>query len=331
VPGTSSDAPGVRLDLDAVTLSAWRLVKDASEVVQCRIAAELEETTGLQLEWYAVLLQIYEYGEDGRLPQHALEQHIRLSQSGISRMVSKMQDAGLLKRVPVPHDRRLVYVVLTPHGRDVFLRATPIHHAAVQRHFGDWLSEAEVIPITSGLGKVVNATVDPEAAQHDDRLDQLMAFGQSVLSLTSDAVTVTDAVVVRDALEPLLLSDAARHVTPTAISDLRAALARMTASLESPGDFFRADWDLHRVLAALCQNKVLRTAYLALLDIVSSHLDTVVATSNLPQYLSERLIVHARLVDAVASGDQEAVLASAQAHHFSSVQSRLVDTPSDPA
>ncbi|WP_051574999.1 FCD domain-containing protein [Mycobacterium sp. URHB0044] len=328
---TSRDTTGAQLDLDALTLSAWRLVQDASEAVEARIAAELEETTGLLLEWYGILLHVYEFGEDGRLPQHALERYLRLSQSGISRMVSKMQAAGLLQRVPIPHDRRNVYVVLTERGRDVFLRATPVHHAAVQRHFGDWLSKKELTAVTSGLGKVVTATVDPKAAEHDDRLDQLMSFGQSVLSLTSDAVTVSDAVVVRDALEPLVLSDAARHVTPAAVTDLRAAVSRMTTLIDSPEDFFRADWDLHRVIAGLCQNKVLRTTYLALLDVVSSHLDTVVTTSNLPQYLTERLAVHARLVDAVASGDSAAVSAAAQAHHFSSVRYRLVDGSSHTA
>lgn len=77
-------------DLDATTLTTWRNVRDAGEVVVSRISAEMENQSGLSLYWYGILLHIYEGGEDGRLPQRELERHLYLSQSGISRMVSKM-------------------------------------------------------------------------------------------------------------------------------------------------------------------------------------------------------------------------------------------------
>jgi hypothetical protein len=72
---------------------------------------------------------------------------------------------------------------------------------------------------------------------------------------------------------------------------------------------------------------VLRATYLALLEIVSSHMDSVVPTTNFTPYLYERLTIDAQLVDAVACGDSEQVRAAARMHNFTDVRSRLVDTP----
>jgi DNA-binding FadR family transcriptional regulator len=55
-------------------------------------------------------------------------------------------------------------------------------------------------------------------------------------------------------------------------------------------------------------------------------MDDVVPTSNLTQYLYERLAVHARLVDAVANGDERLVAQAAEEHHFTSARTRLTDT-----
>jgi DNA-binding MarR family transcriptional regulator len=320
VSGSSHQA-GTTRDLDSTRLAAWRAVRDASDAVVERISAEMERAAGLSLEWYGVLLHLYEDGE-GVLPQHVLERHSRLSQSGISRMVSKMEQAGLIRRRPSERDRRNLDVVLTDHGSDIFLRATPGHHAAVQSHFGDWLSDDEAVTVASGLQKVIGAA---DGDREQPELDQLLAFGESVLTLKSDTVVVRDATNTRDALEPLLLQDAARNVSTTTINELREQVTRMSGLIGAPEEFFRADWDLHRKLAGCCHNDILRTVYLKLLDILSDHVDSVVPTGNLEHYLYERLAIHAQIVEAVASRDEEQVAAAAHAHHFTSIRSRLVE------
>lgn len=312
-------------DLDAARLAAWRAVRDAGDTVLERISADLERSSGLPLDWYGVLLHLYR-SDDGRLPQHELERQSRLSQSGVSRMLSRMQQAGLVDRSPSQRDRRNLDVVLTDHGRDIFLRATPGHHAAVQAHFGAWLDDNETATIIRGLRKVVNA--DDEGRHGvETELDQLLAFGDSVLDLRSDAVVVGDAVRTRDALEPALLQDAAKYITRDGVDQLRAIVARMSCLIDAPEAFFTADWDLHRTLAAHCHNDILRTVYLALLDILSSHVSSVVPTANLKPYLYQRLAIHARIVDAVAGGDPDQVAAAAHAHHFTDVRSRLINRP----
>lgn len=316
-------APSKPADLDAARLAAWRAVCGANDASVERISTEMEGASGLPLEWYNTLLHLFQC-EPGPVSQQELERHSRLSQSGVSRMVTKMQDSGLLRRRPSQRDRRNVDVVLTDHGRDVFLRATPEHHAAVQRHFGTWLNDEEVAVINAALSKVIGASED-EREQGGTELDQLLAFGESVMSLKSDTVIVADAIRTRDALEPLMLQDAARHITERGVHEARELVTRMSRLVESPEEFFSADWDLHRKLAEFSHNEILKTVYLSLLDILHKHMRSVVPTGNLPSYLYERLAIHARLVDAVAEGDEEQVAAAAHAHHFTNARSRLVN------
>lgn len=74
-------------------------------------------------------------------------------------------------------------------------------------------------------------------------------------------------------------------------------------------------------------NEILKTIYGRLLDIASTHVSTVVPMINLEQYLNQRLAIHARIVNAVADGDEEKVAAAAHVHRFTTARSRLVDSP----
>jgi DNA-binding MarR family transcriptional regulator len=317
---------GASAQLDSVVLVAWRNVQDASDIVRSRVADELESATGLPLEWYSLLLHIYETGH-GSMAQNALSEHSRLSQSGISRAVSRMEAEGLVSRAAAAHDRRNVQIELTAKGRDVFLRATPVHNAAVARHFGDRIGAKDVTQISSSLRRITNDATDGQAedAAHQ-RLDQLVSFGESLLAITSDVMAVADAIRVRDALELPLLADVARNLPTSAVAELRAAVARMATALGSPEGFFRADWDLHRSLAQHCRNTLLRGIYLRLLDIISNRAAAVEPTNNLPEYLSKRLAIHALMVEAVVSGDIAAVESAAHEHHFTSSNGALIDS-----
>jgi DNA-binding MarR family transcriptional regulator len=86
------------------------------------VASELESATGLPLEWFETLLHIYA-ADEARVQQQDLGRYSGLSQSAISRMVSKMQDGGLIRREQMPEDRRNLFVLLTDAGRDALLRA----------------------------------------------------------------------------------------------------------------------------------------------------------------------------------------------------------------
>jgi DNA-binding MarR family transcriptional regulator len=292
-------------------LAAWRSLRRAKDLVASHVARDLEAATGLPLDGYLTLLAIHEAG--GSLPQAALPEVSGLSQSGVSRMVARMSAAGLVARETVEGDRRGVRLSLSARGREQLLRATPAHNEAVQRRLD--LTEAEARRLATVLGRVAGASPDDEPADVAV-LDRLVDFGESLLALSANTVVLSDAMRVREALEFELVSDVARHLPRSAVSDLRAAVAAMATRMSDPDAFFRADWDLHRVLAGHCENPVLREIYLRLLDVVVTGEPVVVPTANLPGYFAERLAIHARLIEAVIAADESALRVAVDEHRF---------------
>ncbi len=55
------------------------------------------------------------------------------SRSNATRMVRRLEDQGLVTSERDTQDRRLVLVSLTPKGRQKYLEAEKLHHAAVMR------------------------------------------------------------------------------------------------------------------------------------------------------------------------------------------------------
>lgn len=318
---------GGRQGLDEARLSAWRRLLDVGEMVAGHVASELESATGLPLEWFETLLHIYE-ADEARVQQQELGRYSRLSQSAISRMVSRMQDGGLIRREQMSEDRRNLYVMLTDFGRDALLRAAPIYNTAVQDQFGRWLSDSEAATLNTALEKVRAPTAETRGEIEHRSLDNVVSFGQTVLSVTSESMAVGDAIFVRASLEPLILMDAARHITTDGINELRAIITRMSLLVNDPEQFFRADWDLHRAISSHCRNTVLREIYVALLDFAESHVVEVMPAGEVQSYIYERLATHARIVDAVASGDPARARAAGHAHsHVDGERASRYDPP----
>ena len=59
---------------------------------------------------------------------------VSLTTGGVTRLVDRMAEAGLVARQNCPNDRRSIHVVLTPQGRAVLERAIAAHVDSIDRH-----------------------------------------------------------------------------------------------------------------------------------------------------------------------------------------------------
>lgn len=146
----------------------------------------------------------------------------------------------------------------------------------------------------------------------------MVRLGNSVLALDAEATSVADAVRIRDALEPLLIADASWHSSQAEIAQYRAEIAAMaeaTTALDADG-FLRANWRLHKLFAQVSPSPMLRSIYLALLDMIEEHTLTVlpIREKPLPEVVAERYQVHADLVEAIARHDEPDVARLIAAH-----------------
>lgn len=142
----------------------------------------------------------------------------------------------------------------------------------------------------------------------------LVRLGRKMLELSGDSVPVSDCLVMRDALEPLLAREAMRHRTEADIADLRRLVGEMAAAeAESGVGYLAANWALHRRIAEITPNKILQHTYVSLLEFVETRLRGVTSDEPTARHV-DGPAVHRELVEAIAAGDPDRLDTAAAAH-----------------
>jgi DNA-binding MarR family transcriptional regulator len=138
--------------LSSERLLAWRLYFESALALTDVLDAELERDAGIPLRWYDVLVHLEEFPEGLRMNE--LAARILYSKSGFTRVVDRLEEAGLVQRVRPDNDRRSILVVLTDEGRATIEEARRLHHHAIGEHFSQHLSDDDVAALTQALEKV---------------------------------------------------------------------------------------------------------------------------------------------------------------------------------
>ena len=133
-------------------LRCWRLFFESALALQNVLDTELEHQTGITLRWYDVLVHLEESPQG--IPMSELAARILHSKSGFTRVVDRMEDAGLVRRVRPEHDRRTILVVLTDAGTEMMRRARRYHREGIEHHFSQYLTDNEIKTLTRALEKV---------------------------------------------------------------------------------------------------------------------------------------------------------------------------------
>jgi DNA-binding MarR family transcriptional regulator len=84
-----------------------------------------------------------------------LADDLLLSRGGVTRLIGRMEDAGLVRREVPPHDRRATYAHITDKGREAFERALPIHVSKVHEYFHQHLDDEELAALTRIMAKIL--------------------------------------------------------------------------------------------------------------------------------------------------------------------------------
>jgi len=123
--------------------------------VSAALEDRLAENRGLPLPWYQVLVELRLAG--GSLRMHQLAELATLSRSGTTRLVDRIEAAGLVERRVCPTDRRGLEVILTAKGREVQAGAAPLVLRGIGQHFGRHLDDAQARTLMGLLEEVVEA------------------------------------------------------------------------------------------------------------------------------------------------------------------------------
>jgi len=136
--------------LNPAELRAWTAFFDAQASLLRRLEAELVKKEDMTLAEFDVLIQLA-MAPDRRVRMTELSERVRLSRSGLTRLVDRLVEAGLLTRWHCQSDRRGTFAVLTPSGVDRVRRARPVHLRGVGRHFVERLSPDQLAAVAEAL------------------------------------------------------------------------------------------------------------------------------------------------------------------------------------
>jgi DNA-binding MarR family transcriptional regulator len=140
----------------SVHLQAWHALLRAQAGVASNLERELMAAEGLPLAWFEALL-VLDQAPDGALRLQRLMDTVLMTKSGVSRLVDRMEAAGLVARSGCPSDRRGAFAVITELGREKLHRATPIHSGGIDRHLAKVLDAEEAARLRDALSAVADA------------------------------------------------------------------------------------------------------------------------------------------------------------------------------
>jgi DNA-binding MarR family transcriptional regulator len=107
-------------------------VLHTSGVLETRVEAKLSEI-GLSLAKLAALHQLTEAGES--LPLGQLAERLACVKSNVTQLVDRLEADGLVNRAADSNDRRSRLAVLSPAGRDAYIRGRAIQQQAEREVF----------------------------------------------------------------------------------------------------------------------------------------------------------------------------------------------------
>ncbi|MGH2882982.1 MAG: FadR/GntR family transcriptional regulator [Solirubrobacteraceae bacterium] len=138
-----------------------------------------------------------------------------------------------------------------------------------------------------------------------------VAMAHVVLGFGTGTTSYEECLELRDALEPLIDSHAARYHRARDIRELNRIVKTMQAAAGDPAAFFNCNWVLHRRIAELCRNQPLRSMYLALIDFLEFSIDR----AEFSDFDGAAMVaVHSDLVEAIDAGEGPQLDAAIAAH-----------------
>jgi DNA-binding FadR family transcriptional regulator len=144
----------------------------------------------------------------------------------------------------------------------------------------------------------------------------VVRLARSIMLVSELGGEVADALEVRDILESAVIVNAAEAVHSAA--DCRKMLSAMRAlkATRDMSEYYRLNLDFHTEVAALCDNEILRTIYVGLLELVRAR-DPKLALlpgEDRAKLHTTRTKVHQSIADAIVNGDVTAARAASKAH-----------------
>ena len=140
-------------DRERAVLALWSELSQATDNVRAGLARALGDGSGLAPD-DVELLMLLGAAPERRLRMIDVSEALRLSKSGATRLVDRLQDRGLVLRASCPSDRRVVYAGLTDDGVSALDSAAPAFVAGLMEQLGRGLDADSVERLRCDLRRI---------------------------------------------------------------------------------------------------------------------------------------------------------------------------------
>ena len=148
-----TDAGGSQAHPRDLDLGPWRAFLRAHARVARRLDEDLRSKHALSLQEYETLLHLAEAPER-RLRMGRLADSLLLSKSGVTRLVDRLVDDGLVERTSCSSDARGAEASLTGTGLARLRAAAPTHLAGIRDHFYAAIAGPDVLVVERAMDAV---------------------------------------------------------------------------------------------------------------------------------------------------------------------------------
>jgi MarR family 2-MHQ and catechol resistance regulon transcriptional repressor len=125
----------------------------AHAVLVRELSASLVARHGLTVNDYGTLLLLSRAGEEG-MRRIDLANELNLSPSGITRLLDRLEDQGLVGKGECKSDARVSYAILTDAGLGKLREASPGHIEDIEQRMSAVLSADEMKTLAELLGRL---------------------------------------------------------------------------------------------------------------------------------------------------------------------------------
>lgn len=141
---------------ESTTTSTWPLFLTVHAVLISKIEARLSEAGLPLLSWYDVLWAL-ERADDKRLRMSELAEMTVISRSNLTRLVDRMESAGLVERVRSKEDRRGAFAIVTAKGRAMRRKMWRVYSVAIEELFANHIDSDAAAQLEGTLRRVLQA------------------------------------------------------------------------------------------------------------------------------------------------------------------------------
>ena len=134
---------------------AWGGFLNAYALINRLVEDDLQEHARINHAEFEVLLRLC-FTETHRLRLQDLAAQSLLTRSGVSRIVERLERAGLVARENASEDKRGIYVVITDAGKNRFQAAVAPHLEYVRSVFLGLFNEDELVQMASFWKRVLD-------------------------------------------------------------------------------------------------------------------------------------------------------------------------------